>query len=149
MLDPTDRRLLAALDQAPRAAIAALADQLGLARGTVQHRLERFTAGRDLRPHSTRVRPGALGLPLRAVVTATILQSERLRTMAGLAAIPQVVECLAVTGSDDLLLQVVARDTDHLREVGLAILAVPGIERTSTSVVLEEPLAYRIAQLLD
>lgn len=148
MLDPTDRRLLTALDTNPRAPIAALADLLGLARGTVQHRLERFTAMRDLRANSARVRPAALGLPLRAVVTATILQSERLRTMPGLGAIPQVVECLAVTGSDDLLLHVVARDTEHLREVGLAILSVPGIQRTSTSVVLEEPLEYRVAQLL-
>lgn len=148
MLDPTDRRLLSALDVNPRAPIASLADLVGLARGTVQHRLERFGSSRDLRPNSTRVKPAALGLPLRAVVTATILQSERLRTMAGLRAIPQVVECLAVTGSDDLLCQVVARDTDHLREVGIAILSVPGIQRTSTSVVLEEPLEYRVGQLL-
>jgi DNA-binding Lrp family transcriptional regulator len=148
VLDHTDRRLLAALDAGPRTPIAALADLVGLARGTVQHRLERFASSRDLRPHSSRIRPAALGLPLRAVVTATILQSERLRTMAGLRAIPQVVECLAVTGTDDLLCQVVARDTDHLREVGLLILSVPGIQRTSTSVVLEEPLEYRIAQLL-
>lgn len=148
MLDPTDRRLLTALEPNPRTPIASLADLVGLARGTVQHRLERFGASRDLRVNSTRVKPAALGLPLRAVVTATILQSERVRTMAGLAAIRQVVECLAVTGSDDLLCHVVARDTEHLREVGLAILAVPGIQRTSTSVVLEEPLEYRIAQLL-
>jgi len=148
VLDPTDRRLLTALESNPRAAIASLADLVGLARGTVQHRLERFAESRDLRSNSTRIRPAALGLPLRAVVTATILQSERLRTMAGLRAIPQVVECLAVTGSDDLLCQVVARDTEHLREVGLAILSVPGIQRTSTSVVLEEPLEYRLAQLL-
>ncbi|BDZ49957.1 AsnC family transcriptional regulator [Frondihabitans sucicola] len=148
MLDPTDRRLLTALDVNPRAAIASLADLVGLARGTVHHRLERFGQSPDVRANSTRVRPAALGLPLRAVVTATILQSERLRTMSGLAAIPQVVECLAVTGSDDLLCHVVARDTEHLREVGLAILAIPGIQRTSTSVVLEEPLEYRVAQLL-
>jgi DNA-binding Lrp family transcriptional regulator len=148
VLDPTDRRLLTALDAHPRAPIASLADLVGLARGTVQHRLERFSSSHDLRVHSTRIQPAALGLPLRAVVTATILQSERLRTMAGLRAIPQVVECLAVTGPDDLLCQVVARDTEHLREVGLAILSVPGILRTSTSVVLEEPLEYRLAQLL-
>jgi DNA-binding Lrp family transcriptional regulator len=147
MLDATDRRLLSALDHNPRSPVAALADLLGLARGTVQHRLERL-AGGDLRPASTRVRPAALGLPMRAVVTATILQSERVRTMRGLTAIPQVVECLSVTGADDLLCHVVARDTEHLLEVTQAILSVPGIERTSTAVVLEEPLEYRVAQLL-
>ncbi|AMM20382.1 hypothetical protein AX769_09760 [Frondihabitans sp. PAMC 28766] len=147
MLDATDRRLLSALDANPRTPVAVLADLLGLARGTVQHRLERFAAGRDLRASSTRVRPGALGLPMRAIVTATIRQSDRKRTMAGLSAIPQVVECLSVTGADDLLCHVVARDTEHLLEVTQAILSVPGIERTSTAVVLEEPLEYRVAQL--
>ncbi|RKR74647.1 Lrp/AsnC family transcriptional regulator [Frondihabitans australicus] len=147
MLDTTDRRLLSALDANPRTPAAVLADALSLARGTVQHRLERFATGRDLRPASTRVRPSALGLPMRAIVTATIRQSERARTMAGLTAIPQIVECLSVTGADDLLCHVVARDTEHLLEVGQAILSVPGIERTSTAVVLEEPLEYRVAQL--
>ncbi|ARC56412.1 Regulatory protein AsnC [Frondihabitans sp. 762G35] len=148
MLDSTDRRLLLALERNPRTPVALLADLLGLARGTVQHRLERLSADRSLRAHSTRVRPSELGLPLRAVVTATILQSERDRTMRGLGEIPQVVECLAVTGSDDLLCHVVARDTQHLHAISQAILSVPGIQRTSTSVVLEEPIEYRIAQLL-
>ncbi|GAA4670195.1 Lrp/AsnC family transcriptional regulator [Frondihabitans cladoniiphilus] len=147
MLDKSDRSLLTALDRNPRSPIALLSEVVGLARGTVQHRLERFASSRDLRLHSVRVRPAALGLPLRAVVTATIRQSDRLRTMAGLTAIPQVVECLAVTGSEDLLCHVVARDTEHLHEISQAILSVPGIQRTSTSVVLEEPLEYRIAQL--
>ena len=147
MLDTTDRRLLSGLDSNPRTPVAVLADLVGLARGTVQHRLQRFVGSSDLRAHSSRVRPAALGLPMRAVVTAAILQSERERTMAGLAAIPQVVECLSVTGADDLMCHVVARDTEHLLEVTHKILGIPGIERTSTAVVLEEPLEYRVAQL--
>lgn len=148
MIDATDRRILVALDRNPRTPTALLADLVGLARGTVQHRLERFTKSHDLRPHSTRLSPSALGLPLRAVVTASILQSQRASTLAGLTAIPHVVECLAVTGSDDLHCHVVARDTEHLHEISQRILGVTGIQRTSTAVVLEEPLEYRMDQLL-
>ena len=43
-LDATDRRILAALDEDPRVPIMVLAQRLGLARGTVQSRLERMTA---------------------------------------------------------------------------------------------------------
>jgi DNA-binding Lrp family transcriptional regulator len=148
MLDRSDRSLLQALESNPRSSVALLAEQVGLARGTVQHRLREFLGIRDLRLNSTRVRASAIGLPLRAVVTATILQSDRDQTMAGLAAIPEVVECLGVTGAYDLLCHVVARDTEHLQEISNSIRAIPGIQRTSTSVVLEEALEYRMAQLL-
>ena len=43
-LDSTDKRILKALDEDPRAPIMVLAQRLGLARGTVQSRLERITA---------------------------------------------------------------------------------------------------------
>ncbi len=55
-LDETDRRILLALDNDPRVPIMMLAQQLGLARGTVQTRLERLA-------HS-----GACALTLHAFV---------------------------------------------------------------------------------
>ena len=60
-LDATDKRILKALDEDPRVPIMVLAQRLGLARGTVQSRLERMTASGALRPNSSRVLPAALG----------------------------------------------------------------------------------------
>ncbi len=147
-LDATDRRVLAALDADPRATVAQLALDLGLARGTVHARLERLAAGTALRPHSTRVTPEALGLPMRALVTADVEQSEFEGMVADMARIPEVVECLGISGDSDLMIQIAARDADHVYEITQRIMRCRGIRRTSTSIVLRELLAYRVEHLL-
>jgi DNA-binding Lrp family transcriptional regulator len=51
-LDATDARLLLALSADPRATVLSLAQQLGLARNTVQTRLARLESGGVLAPSS-------------------------------------------------------------------------------------------------
>ncbi|WP_369054471.1 Lrp/AsnC family transcriptional regulator [Kineococcus terrestris] len=147
-LDGTDRRILLALDRDPRATVQRLSLDLGLARGTVHARLERLAREGVLRPHSVRVPPERVGLPMRAVVTAEVDQAEFAQMIADVALIPEVVECLGISGDDDLLIQVAARDADHVYEVTQRITACRGIRRTSTSIVLRELLAHRMDHLL-
>lgn len=147
-VDRAGRRILAALDREPRATVGWLAEHLGLARGTVQGRIARLFAPGVLRPLSTTVRTESLGFAVRAFVTAEVDQSEFERAMAELAVIPEVIECLAISGESDLICQVVARDTDDLYRVGQRILRCRGIRRTSTSIALQELIPYRTAQLL-
>jgi len=147
-LDATDRRLLLALDVDPRATVQRLAQDLGLARGTVQARLERLARAGALHAHSTRVPLAHLGLPLRAVVTADVDQDEFDRMIAEMALIPEVVECLGVSGESDLMIQIAARDADHIYDITQRILRCRGIRRTATSIVLRELLGFRVGHLL-
>ena len=147
-LDGTDRRLLLALDADPRATVQRLAQDLGLARGTVQARLERLGRTDALHAHSTRVPLEHLGLPLRAVVTADVDQDEFDQVIAEMAAIPEVVECLGVSGESDLMIRIAARDADHIYDITQRILRCRGIRRTATSIVLRELLGFRVAHLL-
>jgi DNA-binding Lrp family transcriptional regulator len=148
MLDATDRRILLALDADPRATVAQLAQDLGLARGTVHARLERLSRPGALRAASTRVPPERVGLPMRALVTAEVDQSEYARMVEDIARIPEVVECLGISGGDDLMVQVVARDADHVFDITRQIMRCRGIRRTATSIVLRELLGYRMDHLL-
>lgn len=148
-MDHTDRRILRVLDEDIRRPIALIAEKLHLARGTVQSRLVRLLSASVLRPHSSRIVPESIGYSMRAFVTATVEQGELAVTVPALARIREVVECVAISGSGDVLCQVVARNTDHLYEIGQAISAAPGIQRTSTSIVLREYLSYRMTQLLE
>ena len=147
-IDATDRNILRALDDEPRVPVLLLAQRLGLARGTVQSRLERMSAGGMLRANSVRIEPGSLGLPLRAFVTAEVEQEQFDQTITALTGIREVIECSAIAGADDIICQVVARDADNLYEVGQQILRCPGIRRTSTSIVLRQLMPYRTSQLL-
>lgn len=148
-LDATDRRILLALDADPRVPIMVLAQKLGLARGTVQSRLERMTASGALRANSSRVLPSALGRGVAAAVSAELDQSHLNEAIAALRNIPEVLECHAPAGDTDLLIRVVARSPDDLYRVSEEIRLCPGIVRTSTSMFLREVIPYRTTGLLD
>ena len=147
-LDATDRRILVALDEDPRVPVMVLAQKLGLARGTVQSRLERMTASGALRPNSSRVLPSALGRPVAAAVSAELDQSHLNEAIAALRDIPEVLECHAPAGDTDLVIRVVARSPDDLYRISEEIRLCPGIVRTSTSMFLREVIPYRTTGLL-
>ena len=147
-LDATDRRILAALDEDPRVPVMVLAQKLGLARGTVQSRLERMSASGALRPNSSRVLPSALGRGVAAAVSAELDQSHLNEAIAALRNIPEVLECHAPAGDTDLLIRVVATSPDDLYRVSEEIRLCPGIVRTSTSMFLREVIPYRTTGLL-
>ncbi len=147
-LDLTDARLLLALDDDPRAPVAALAARLGLARGTVHSRLERLGVSDQVRAHSTRIRPAALGRGVSASIMVEVDQHQIGLAISGLERVPEVLECFAPAGATDLLLRVVARDPDDLYRVAEDVRLCPGILRTSTSLFLKEVIPYRIAPLV-
>jgi DNA-binding Lrp family transcriptional regulator len=147
-LDLTDARLLLAMDADPRIPVAALAQSLGLARGTVHSRLERFVGSDQLRVHSTRIRPAALGRGVAASIQVEVDQHQIDRAIAALQGVPEVLECFAPAGATDLLLRVVARDPDDLYRVAEDVRLCPGILRTSTSLFLREVIPYRIEPLV-
>ncbi|MHA3683706.1 Lrp/AsnC family transcriptional regulator [Leucobacter sp. HY1910] len=147
-LDATDRKILAALDDDGRMPTAMIAMRLGLARGTVQARLEKMRESGVLRLHSSRVKPAALGRPVAASVQVELDQHQIAAAIAALASIPEVLECFAPAGNTDLLLRVVAKDPDDLYRVSEEIRLCPGINRTSTSLFLREVIAYRVTGLL-
>lgn len=148
-VDATDRRILALLDEDGRMPTAMIAMRLGLARGTVQARLEKMRESGVLRLHSSRVTPAALGRPVSASVQVELDQHQISEAVAALASIPEVLECFAPAGNTDLLLRVVARDPDDLYRVSEEIRLCPGINRTSTSLFLREVIAYRVTGLLE
>lgn len=148
LLDDIDRRLLLELDADPRMTVLLLSERTGLARGTIQTRLERYRTEGVLRLTSTLVPPEALGRRLHATVSAELDQHQLDAAVEALRRIPEVLECHAPAGDIDLLCHVVARDPDDLYRVAEEIRLCPGILRTSTSVYLREVIPYRMRPLL-
>ncbi|GAA3302927.1 MULTISPECIES: Lrp/AsnC family transcriptional regulator [Glutamicibacter] len=147
-LDETDRRILLALDADPRVPIMMLAQQLGLARGTVQTRLERLAHSGALRPNTSRILPAAMGRGVSAFVSAELNQASLNEAIAALRQIPEVLECVAPAGDTDLLIRVAATDPDDLYRVSEEIRLCPGITRTSTSMILRDVIPFRTTELL-
>lgn len=148
LLDATDRRILGVLDTDPRRPVALIAQDLGLARGTVHARLERLESGGYLRPHSARILPEALGRGVAASILVELDQHQIGAAIEALSRVPEVLECFAPAGDTDLLLRVVATSPDDLYRVAEVVRLCPGILRTSTSLFLREVIPYRVSALL-
>jgi DNA-binding Lrp family transcriptional regulator len=146
--DEIDSVLLTALVEHPDATNLALAQQTGLARNTVRARLDRYAAEESLRPFDRRIDPAFLGFPLTAFIVTTVTQRKLRAVSAALAEVPEVLQAHGLAGVTDLLVQVVARDADDLYRIAGQILAIDGVKRTNTGLVMGELVEYRIAQLI-
>ena len=147
-LDSVDERLITALALFPRAGVMQLAREIGVARNTAQARLDRLIGAGVIIGFGPEIDLRRLGYGVSAFVTMEIAQGRGPAVDEQLEAIPEVVEAYMTTGSADLLCRVVARDNDHLGQVISRILEVPGVARTTTSLVLATRIAPRGREVL-
>jgi DNA-binding Lrp family transcriptional regulator len=147
-IDPLDARLIRAMADTPRAGVMELARQLGVARGTVQARLEKLQRRGIVTGFSPDVDLRAMGYGVLAFVTLEIAQGRLADVVEHLGGIPEVLEVHSTTGPGDLHARVVARTNEHLQQVIAAILDVVGIVRTTSQIALTEQLPYRVLPLI-
>lgn len=148
-LDHVDLELLAALADDPRATVVALAERLGLSRNTVQARMGRLERSGVFLSYERAFSSSALGFPIEAFINVTVRQAELPRITAELARIPEVVQAHGLSGQIDLLVRVACRDTQHLFDTDARILAIDGVERTETHLVMGEVIGHRVAPLME
>lgn len=93
-----------------------------------------------IRAYRAVIDPDAVGFGVLAVVMINLAghQSEAIeRFERQVRALDEVVACLHVTGRYDYLLQVVARDMQHLRElITRDLAAIGGVQKQETFLVL-------------
>jgi DNA-binding Lrp family transcriptional regulator len=149
MIDRLDARLIDLLTARPRIGVLDASRRLGVARGTVQARLDRLRSRGVVTGFGPDVEPAALGYGVTAFVTLEIRQVGGHDPVTDrLALIAEVLEAHTITGPGDMLCRVVARDNADLQRVIDAIVDVPGVVRTSTVIVLAAPVKYRVLPLV-
>jgi DNA-binding Lrp family transcriptional regulator len=148
-VDALDARLLELLDAEPRIGVLECSRRLGVARGTVQARLDKLLTRGVVRDFGPRVEPAALGFPVTAFVTLELRQAVGHEPMAQrLARIPEVLEVHTVTGAGDMLCRIVARTNAELQGVIDRVLASEGVLRATTVIALAEQIPYRTLPLV-
>jgi DNA-binding Lrp family transcriptional regulator len=149
VIDELDALLIDLLAAEPRVGVLEASRRLGVARGTVQARLDRLRARGVITGYGPDVDPAALGFRVTAFVTLEIRQVGGHDPVAAkLALIGEVLEAHTITGQGDMLCRVVARDNADLQRVIDAIVDVPGVVRTSTVIALAAPVGYRTLPLV-
>jgi DNA-binding Lrp family transcriptional regulator len=149
-IDPLDARLIALFTESPTVGVLGASRRLGVARGTVQARLDRLQARGIISSMGPQVDPVALGYPVTAFCTLEIRQRQgHAPVVAHLAAIPEVLEIHSTTGVGDLIVRVVARDNADLGRVIDEIIDDVHVLRANTSMCLVTHLDHRTGPLVE
>jgi DNA-binding Lrp family transcriptional regulator len=135
-LDQTDQDLLALLRINSRSSTSDLSRQLGLSRSTVQDRMSRLERRRIIAGYTIRYHPDYGGRQISAHVMIQINPKYGHRIAEGLAEMNAVRTLQTVSGIYDLVTTVQASTTEEMDRVLDLIGNLPGVEKTTTSIVL-------------
>ncbi|MEU6733491.1 Lrp/AsnC family transcriptional regulator [Streptomyces physcomitrii] len=147
-VDALDTRILRLLLEQPRASVREYARILGIARGTLQARLDRMEREGVITAGGPALSPAALGHPVLAFVHIEVTQGHLDAVGNALAEVPEIIEAHSIAGGGDLLTRVVARDNGHLEDVIQQLISMPGVVRTRTEVALRERVPRRLLPLV-
>ena len=143
-LDETDRALLSLLSENARMPIALLARRLGLARTTVQARLDRLETSGAIAGYTLR-----LGEVVRPRIRATVLLCIELRSgpsvLHKLKTLPAVETVHTSSGRVDLVVEIAAESTAELDETLDRIGETRGVRSSESLIHLATKLDRRRA----
>ncbi len=156
-IDDLDARIVQVFAAEPRVGVLECSRRLGVARGTVQARLDRLTRDGVITGWGPELDPAAMGYAVTAFVTLEIRQHQQAH-LAGRAAhdavaeqiadIPEVLEAHTTTGTGDMLVRIVARSNADLQRVIDRLLAAEGVVRASTVIALDTQISPRVLPLV-
>ena len=144
-LDAVDRRLLRALQADGRATYDQLAAEIQMSASAALRRVKRLEEAGVIAGYVAVVSPERVGLGLSAYINVRLEKASETHKRnpmdvfkAAVQTWPEVVECVALTGEMDYLLQVVVEDMAHYsRFIMDTLLKHPSVEDCKSSFVLE------------
>jgi DNA-binding Lrp family transcriptional regulator len=148
-VDDLDGNLIDLFSTHPRLGVLEASRRLGVARGTVQARLDKLVAAGVVTGWGPSVDPAAMGYPVTGFLTLEIRQGSGHEQVAQhLATIPEVLEAFTITGAGDMWCRVVAASNSDLQRVIDLVLGDPAIVRSTTVIALATQVPYRVAPLV-
>jgi len=139
-IDERDKRLIALLEDNPRASLAELARALSLSPQSVSERLKRLEDVGVL-GFSVALDPAKLGLSIGAYIRIQPAMGELARVAEIVKTIPEIVECHRITGEDCFIAKVFV---EEVRELERVIDRLLPHARTNTSIIQSSPVPVRL-----
>jgi Lrp/AsnC family leucine-responsive transcriptional regulator len=139
-LDAVGWTILAALQEDARLSFAELGRRVGLTAPAAAERVRQMEDAGILRGYRAEIGLERLGLAVSAVIRVTAPEEKCPALKACVKTLPEVAECLHVTGSDSYVLRVNATSVGHLE----AVIETLGRYGTpTTAIILSAPIAPR------
>ncbi|MCC7251664.1 Lrp/AsnC family transcriptional regulator [Hyphomicrobium sp.] len=141
-LDARDRAIVAALLEDGRLSQVQLAERVPLSPTAIARRIRALEEAGVIRGYQARIDRRAMGLEMTVLVFISLQNQSEQRLEAFEAAViaaPSVIGCQLMSGEDDYVLTVLARDlADYERIHKQELSRLPGVTRLRSSFVLRD-----------
>jgi Lrp/AsnC family leucine-responsive transcriptional regulator len=141
-LDTRDRAILAALLEDGRLSQVQLAERVPLSPTAIARRIKALEEAGVIEGYQARINRHAMGLEMTVLVFISLQNQteERLEPFeAAVRAAPSIIGCQLMSGEDDYMLTVLARDlADYERIHKQELSRLPGVTRLRSSFVLRD-----------
>lgn len=134
--DDLDRRIIAHLRADGRASLSKLADAVGVARGTVQNRLDRLFETGTLLHFTVRVRDDYDGGMVRAVMMIEVVGKSTTQVIRKLRGTPEIHSLHTTNGNWDLIADIRAESLSDFDRVLREVRLIDGVSNSETSLML-------------
>lgn len=134
--DDLDRRIIAHLRADGRASLSRLSKALGVARGTVQNRLDRLMETGTLLGFTVRVREDYDAQSVRAVMMIEVVGKSTTQVIRSLRGIAEIYSLHTTNGNWDLVANIRASSLSHFDRVLREVRMIDGVSNSETSLLL-------------
>ncbi|OAP39874.1 AsnC family transcriptional regulator [Sinorhizobium glycinis] len=134
--DDLDRRIIAHLRVDGRASLSKLSDALGVARGTVQNRLDRLMETGTLLGFTVRVREDYDVNTVHAVMMIEVVGKSTTQVIRRLRGIPEIHTLHTTNGNWDLVANIRAANLSEFDRILREVRMIDGVANSETSLLL-------------
>ena len=136
MIDDIDRRILAVLLVDARTSMRSIAEEVGVALGTVSNRVKRMEEMGVIQGYGVLIDAEKVGWTMPVLCGLRIEKGRLMEVQRRIAEDSRVFGIYDVTGEFDSMVLARVRDRAHLDDLSKTVLSSEGIIRTVTHVVL-------------
>jgi len=150
-LDPIDIRIINELTSDARISFVQLSKKLKVSNTLIHQRIKKLKESGILKNATYQLDPWKLGYQTSAYTQIILADSNHHgKVEEELSKIPEIVECVNVSGRYALLVNIYARNNRHLRDIIYEkIHTIDGVEGTNTTISFETAFKRNIPLMID
>ena len=135
-MDDVDKKILRVLEADARTSLRKIAEEVGVALGTVSNRVRRLESLGVITGYTVLLDPDKAGWGLSVVIGLRIEKGRLIEIQEKIAKDNRVYGVYDVTGNHDSMILARGKDRDDLDDLIKNVLSISGIERSVTHLVL-------------
>jgi DNA-binding Lrp family transcriptional regulator len=137
LLDPTDRKIIASLQQDAKRTFAQVGARVGLSPSAVKRRIDRLERDGVILSYGARIDPRVFGQGIEALVEVYCSDRTAPADIAdSLAGFHEILSAFTVSGEPDAVVRLRVETIGHLEGVVERLRRDPNIVRTRTMIIL-------------